>query len=419
MKHRTRTTLALASCVAVLAACSTEDPNDSGGGGGDAAGDVQTGNGVTDDTITVGILTDLSGPFAAGAQVQLTTMQGYWDQVNADGGICGRTVEIDAQDHGYDAQKAVTLYRSMSSDIVALQQVLGSPTSAAVLPLAQEDGIYLGGHGWASVALQYDVAQPPGTTYSIEAANAVDYLMDELGLAEGATIGHVYFVGDYGGDALQGAQYAAEERGVTIVPQEITPRDTDLSAQASALEQANVDAVLLSAAPGQLASLASVLGSRGLNVPIIGNTPAFNPSLLEGPAGPALLQNYYNVTSVAPYSLDEPGPQAAREMYEAAAPDAPRGWEVPLGYAQGELLANALQTACDEGDLTPEGVVAAMRTVSDLELEGLFPAPLDYTDPTQPPLRSVYVSKASAEAPGGLEVLGTVEGPSATSYTFE
>jgi ABC-type branched-subunit amino acid transport system substrate-binding protein len=346
-------------------------------------------------------------------------MQAYWDQVNADGGICERTVEIDAQDHGYDPQKAVTLYRSMSSNILALQQVLGSPTSAAVLPLAQQDGVYLGGHGWASVALQYDVAQPPGTTYSIEAANAVDYLVDELGLQEGDKVGHVYFVGDYGSDALKGAQHAAAERGLEIVPIEITPRDTDLSSQAAALQQAGVNAALLSAAPAQLASLAGVLGSLNMNIPIIGNTPAFNPSLLGTPAGPALLANYYNVTSVAPYSLDQPGPQAARELYEAADPDGAAGWEVPLGYAQGELLANAMRTACDEGDLTPEGVVTAMRTVSDLELEGLFPAALDYTDPTQPPLRSVYISRASADAEGGLEVLGTVEGPSATSYTFE
>ncbi|HEX2073448.1 MAG TPA: ABC transporter substrate-binding protein [Geodermatophilus sp.] len=417
MKHRTRTALALAGCVAVLAACSTEDPNASGGGGG-AEGDVQTGNGVTDDTITVGMLTDLSGPFAAGAAIQVTETQAYYDRLNQDGGICGRNVEVQVQDHGYDPQKAVTLYRSMAPNVIALQQVLGGPTSAAVLPLAEADGLYLGGHGWASVALEYENAQIPGTSYSIESANAVDYLVDELGLSEGDTVGVVYFVGDYGSDSLAGAQYAAEQRGLEIVPQEITPRDTDLSAQASALQQAGVSAVILGAAPGQLASLAGVLASQGMNVPIVGNTPTFGPSLLETPAGPALLENFYTVTSIAPYSHDEPGVQAARELYEAADPDGELGWEVPLAYAQAELLTTALEGACEAGDLTPEGVVAAMRETADLDTQGLFATPLDYTDPTQPPTRTVYVSRASADAPGGLEVLGTVEGPSAQSYTF-
>jgi ABC-type branched-subunit amino acid transport system substrate-binding protein len=417
MKHRTRTTLALAGCVAVLAACSTEDPNASGGGGGGAEGDVRTGNGVTDDTITVGMLTDLSGPFAAGAAVQVTQTQAYYEQLNADGGICGRTVEVDVQDHGYDPQRAVTLYRSMAPNVVALQQVLGGPTSAAVLPLAEADGLYLGGHGWASVALQYENAQIPGTTYSIESANAVDYLVDELGLAEGDKVGVVYFVGDFGSDSLAGAQYAAEQRGLEIVPQEITPRDTDLSAQASALQQEGVSAVILGAAPAQLASLAGVLAAQGLNVPIIGNTPTFGPSLLDTPAGPALLENFYTVTSIAPYSLDEPGVQAARELYQSADPEGELGWEVPLASAQAELLTAALEGACEAGDLTPEGVVTAMRETADLDTEGLYATPLDFTDPAEPPTRTVYVSRASADAEGGLEVLDTFEGPSAQSYT--
>ncbi|TYP90323.1 ABC transporter substrate-binding protein [Blastococcus xanthinilyticus] len=419
MKHRTRTVLAVASCTLALAACSTTDPDAAGTDSGDGGSDVETGAGVTDETIGIGMLTDLSGPFAAGAAVQVAETQGYWDRVNADGGICGRDIELQVQDHGYDPQKAVSLFRSMSSDVIALQQVLGGPTSAAVLPLAQQDGMYLGGHGWASVALEYENAQIPGTTYSVESANAVDYLVDELGLQEGDKIGVVYFVGDFGSDSLAGAQYAAAERGLEIVPVEITPRDTDLSAQVSALQEAGVQGVILGAAPAQLASLAGVMGSLGMDIPIIGNTPTFGPSLLETTAGPTLLENFYTTTSIAPYSSDEPGPQAAAELYEEVAPDGELGWEVPLAYAQGELLRDAIEGACEAGTLTPEGVVTAMRETSDLETQGLFATPLDYTEVTEPPTRTVYVSRADADAPGGLAVVDTFEGPSAASYGFE
>lgn len=416
MKRQTRSALSLVSCLAILAACSTEDPNASDE---TSDGDLVTGNGVTDDTITLGVLNDLSGPFAAGAAIIQQSIQAYYDDLNEDGGVCGRSVEIEVQDHGYDPQRAVTLYRSMANDVLAFPMVLGGPTSAAVLPLAEGDGIYVGGHGWASVALQYENAQTPGTTYSIESANAVDYLVDELGLSEGDSIGVVYFVGDLGGDSLAGAQYAAEERGLDLVKQEITPRDTDLSAQASALEQADVDAVILAAAPGQLASLAGVLASRGLDIPIIGNTPAFNPSLLDTPAGPTIEENFYSITSISPYNLDEPGPQAAREVYKASGADTKVvGWEVQLGYVMALLLTDAMETACEEGNLTPEGIVEAVRTVSDLDTEGLFPAPLDYTDPTQPPMRTVYISRPSSDALGGLELVTSFEGPSAKSYSF-
>ena len=105
---------------------------------------------------------------------------------------------------------------------------------------------------WAGPARrwQYENNQLPGASYSIQGANAIDYLVDELGLAEGDKVGVVYFVGDYGSDALAGAEYAADERGLTVVPQEITPAVTDLSAQASALVQEDVKAVVLGAAPG-------------------------------------------------------------------------------------------------------------------------------------------------------------------------
>jgi ABC-type branched-subunit amino acid transport system substrate-binding protein len=415
--RKTRPALvAAAACLFAVTACSTTEPEAAGGGD---SGDVETGNGVSDSTITVGVLTDLSGPFAAGAAVQVTEFQAYWDQVNADGGVCDRDVEMEVQDHAYDPQKAVSLYRSMSSDIVALQQVLGGPTSAAVLPLAQQDSVYVGGVGWASSALEYENNQLPGASYSIQGANAIDYLVDELGLAEGDSVGVVYFVGDYGSDALAGAEHAAEERGLTIVPQEITPAVTDLSAQASALVQEGVQAVVLGAAPAQLASLAGVLSSQGADVPIVGMNPTFNPALLNTPAADALLANTYSITSVAPYASDAPGVQEANTLYTEADPEGAIGWEVPLAYGQAELLKAALEDACDAGDLTPEGVVDAVAEASDVNTDGVFPDGLDYTQVGESPTRTVFVSKVSDTAEAGLEVLDDAyEGPSAQSYTF-
>jgi ABC-type branched-subunit amino acid transport system substrate-binding protein len=409
--------LSLAAAAALtLAACSTTAPSASSSSG--ASGDVKTGNGVTDSEITVGMLTDLSGPFAAGAAVQVTETKAYWDQVNAGGGICGRDVVVDVQDHGYDPQKAVTLYRSMAPDVIALQQVLGGPTSSAVLPLAEQDDVYVGGVGWAGSALKYANNQLPGASNAIEAANAIDYMVDELGVAKGAKVGVVYFAGDYGNDALAGAQHAADERGLEVVAQEITPATTDLSAQASALAQAGVAGVVLAAAPTQLASLAGVLASQGANVPIIGMNPTFNPSLLKTPAADALLANAYSITSVAPYSSDAEGVKAANDLYAKADPQGAIGWEVPLAYVQAELLKQSLDGACKAGDLTPEGVVAALRDSSSVDTQGLLPDGLDYSEVGQSPTTTVYLSKVDATAPAGLKLVDELSGPSAESFSY-
>ncbi|WP_138757864.1 ABC transporter substrate-binding protein [Modestobacter altitudinis] len=420
MKHLPRAralTLAAATALA-LAACSTTDPGESSSAGGSGSDEVETGNGVTDSEIHVGMLTDLSGPFAAGAAVQVTETKAYWDQVNADGGICDRDVVVDVQDHGYDPQKAVTLYRSMAPDVIALQQVLGGPTSAAVLPLAEQDDVYVGGVGWAGTALQYENNQLPGASNAIEAANAIDYMVDELGMAEGSKVGVVYFAGDYGGDALAGAEHAADERGVEIVAQEITSATTDLSAQASALAQAGVAGVVLAAAPTQFASLAGVLVSQGANVPIIGMNPTFNPSLLTTPAADALLANAYSITSIAPYASDSEGVKAANDLYAKADPDGAIGWEVPLAYVQAELLKQSLDGACESGNLTPEGVVAALRESSSVDTKGLLPDGLDYSQVGQSPTTTVYLSKVDANAPAGLALVDELSGPSAESFSY-
>lgn len=402
---------------------SSEDTSDDDAGTDDTtaeegddtgAAEVVTGPGITDDTITIGVLTDLSGPFAASAQLQVQIYNSYWPTQE----VCGRSVEVVVQDHGYDPQQAVSLYRSMEPDIAALQQLLGSPIIAALLPTLGEDSMYAGGMGWSSVVLPSEIAQMPGSPYAIEAASAVDYLVAEMGLGEGDVIGHLYFDGDFGGDSLAGAEYAAGEYGIEITEQVITPADQDMSSQAAAFQQAGVSAVIIGAAPAQLGSFAGVAQSIGLDVPIFTNTPAWNPTLLDGESADALVANAYQVMSIAPYGKDAPGAQAARDLYEAETPDGLQDWGVTLGYIQAELLKASLDAACEAGDLSREGIVAGMRSLSDLELDGLMAGPLSYDEVGQPPSRAVHITKVNPDVPGGLEIITSFEGETAASYEY-
>ena len=388
-----------------------------GDSGSDDAGGVKTGPGVTADTIRLGILTDLSGPFAAGIRPQVRTMQLYWNQQNADGGVCDRQVEIEVQDHGYDPQKAVSLYRSMEPNVAALMQLQGSPIIAALLPTLERDTMYAGGMGWASVVLPSEIAQMPGASYSVATANAVDFLVEEKGLSEGDSIGHLYFEGDYGEDALAGAEFAAERQGLKVVKQQVTPADNDMSSQAAAFRRAGVKAMLASTAPGQLASLVGVAKSIGLDVPIVTNMPGWNPSLLKTNSA-ASLREVYSVNSVAPYAAEEPGAQQAAELYSGKYPDGLKDWAVPLGYAQALLMHRTLEAACKSDDLSRQGIVDGMRSLEGVESDGLFPQPLSFTEVGQPPTRAVYMTQVDPDADGGLTTVDTLETESAKAYEF-
>ncbi|GAA5020204.1 hypothetical protein GCM10025734_74220 [Kitasatospora paranensis] len=144
-RQHTRAAVALAAALLVsLTACSTKGTTTST----DANGGVRTGPGVTDSTITLGELTDLSGPGAALGKSSLQAQQLYLDKVNAAGGICGRRLKLLTRDHGYDVQKAVGAYAEIQPQIAAMAQLLGSGQTTALLDTIEKDKLltFVGGN---------------------------------------------------------------------------------------------------------------------------------------------------------------------------------------------------------------------------------------------------------------------------------
>jgi ABC-type branched-subunit amino acid transport system substrate-binding protein len=400
--HRRLIAIASALCLA-LSGCSKATSGDQSAGG------VKTGVGVTAGAIKLGSLVDLTAVFAPLSKSVVQGTQLFWKQQNAAGGVCGRQVEVTVKDHGYDPQKAVSVYREISGDVLGMQTVLGSPVVSALRATIDQDNMYVGVAGWPASVLGNERLQLLGTTYDIEAISGLDFLMRTKGIKSGDKVGHVYFEGDFGENALKGSQYLAAQKGLTIVGQKIRPPDTDLSAQVAAFRTAGVKAILVSAGPTQAASAAGVAKATGLSVPIVSNGPGFTPQLLNSPAGPALIENLHVVSSMAPPSLDTPAAKQLQAAFTAEYPDAvPTQVGSVFGYTQARVTKDILQKACDNKDLTRAGVLTALHQISGLDTGGLVAGTLDYTKAGQPPSRSVYISKVDKGVPGGLVV---VEGP--------
>ncbi|MET7454080.1 ABC transporter substrate-binding protein [Streptomyces sp. NPDC005574] len=398
--HRHRTQLVAAAALALLLAgtgCSSKAGSQDGGSGADG---VKTGPGVTDRTIRLGALTDLTGPYATLGKSIVQAQQMWADETNAKGGICGRRVEIVVKDHGYDVQKAVTSYADIAPDVVALPQVIGSPVVAALLDDIERDHLLTFPQAWAASLLGKDSVQVLGTTYDVDMLAAVDFLTRTKGLTKGDTIGHVYFEGDYGANALEGSTWAAGRAGVKVVAQKIKATDTDLSAQVSALRKAKVKAILISAGPAQTASLAGVAASRGLRVPIVSSAPGFAPQLMKTPAGPAL-DAMLSVVSAAPaVSSDLPGVRRMVAAYAKKFPGSPVDSGVLSGYNAAELMGADLKKACAAGSLAREDVVAAHRAQKNADT-GLG-SPQDFSDNSRPASLETRVLRPDAKAVGGL-----------------
>jgi ABC-type branched-subunit amino acid transport system substrate-binding protein len=398
---------------ASLVACGSKGADSSSG---DSGGDIKAGPGVTDSTIKLAALTDLSGVFAPLAQPLTQANQLYWKEQNSKGGVCGRKVEIEVKDHGYDPQKAVAQYRDISADILGLQQLLGSPITAALLPTLKNDQMISLLSAWPSSLLPNENIIIVGTTYDVEMINVLDYLKSKGMLKSGDAIGHLYFEGEYGENGLKGSKYFASENDMKVVEQKIKATDEDMTGQVAAFKRAGVKAIAVTTAPTQLASVAGIAAAQGMKVPIVGNNPTYDPALLKSPAADAVKANSYISGSIAPWTLNKPGVQAVSKQFQAAYPKSVPKASVQFGWAQAEVMHEILGKACENKDLTRAGLIKAAHELSGVDTNGLIAGTLDYTQDGQPPTRSVYIARP-ADVPGGLKALpGTFESDTAKSY---
>jgi ABC-type branched-subunit amino acid transport system substrate-binding protein len=406
--------LTAALALATASGCGSKGSQNGGGGSGSSGGgSIKTGPGVTDKKITLGVLTDLSGVFAPLAQPLTQANQLYWKQQNAKGGVCRRTVDLIVKDHGYDPQKAVVQYRDMAPKVAGLQQLLGSPITAALLPTLKSDHMISLLSAWPSSLLGNDFVIEIGAPYDIELINALDYLKQKGKIKSGDKIGHVYYEGEYGENGLKGTKFYASKNGMTVVEQKIQPTDEDMSGQVAAFKRAGVNVIAVTTGPKQLASLAGIAASQGLNVPIVGNNPTFDPAVMASPAAKALKANAYVAGSISPFSLGMPKVKEVGDQYLQAYG---KKNAKQFGYAQAQVMYEILNKACSNKDLSREGIIKAAHQLSGVDTGGLVAGTLDYTKLGQPSSRSVYLARP-ADVTGGLQPLeGTFESDTAKSY---
>jgi ABC-type branched-subunit amino acid transport system substrate-binding protein len=416
-RRATTGVMSAAFAVALLASgCATTKPGSSTPSTGTK---LETGPGVTDTTITLGVLTDRTGPFAGAGKGLELGRKLFWDAQNAKGGVCDRKVEFTLKDHAYKTDQAVTTYAQIKDNVLALDELLGSPEIAALADTIKEDKMLTLAASWSSSLLVNPFVIISGTTYDVEMINGIAWLMQSKGLAKGDKVGHIYLEGDYGGNALSGSKAAATEFGLTIVDSKIKATDTDLTAQVTALKNQGVKYVLLTGSSAQTASAVSVAEANGFDMTFLGSNPTFSPALLAGPAKAALEKRYFSVGSTAPFTSTAPGPTKLRTEFTSKYPDQAKSASafIVYGYAQGVIMFKILEAACKAGALTRAGMLKAFQSLTNVDTEGLVAA-LDYSKPGQIPARKVYVVKPDATAAGGLsQVQDLFAAPFATSYT--
>ncbi|HSF87108.1 MAG TPA: ABC transporter substrate-binding protein [Acidimicrobiia bacterium] len=362
------------------------------------AGEILTDVGVDLEagTITVGLLSDLSGPFAGLVSAIVAGQEAYWAYVNANGGIEGLEVVLEVRDTNYEVPAHVELYAELKDQVVAFGHSTGSPHTVAIYEDLVADGVLAIPLTWYSgwTAPFQDNTMHHGSPYCIEAMNTIDYVVNETGAQ---TIAIASLPGDYGLDSAAGAALAAEALGLEVVYDgsgQIIPGE-DAKPIADAIVAANPDMVFVTATSGTFAPLYAAAIAQGFEKPWAGASPTYTPAYLASDFAAQFERDWWGSTYSLPWGADTPGNQLVRDVMEAAGA-APLDYYAE-GFIEAQILEAALRAAYASGDMTQAGVLAAAKSLESVDFGGLAPAERYTGTPDEQINRQTVIYRTSIE----------------------
>ena len=402
--------VALASALA-LAGCSMAAPSGTQAEPKDLTTDV----GVTRAEITLGALTEYSGPFKDLGIGVVHGQQVWVKETNTAGGICGRKIKLEIRDDEDDVSKAKTQYAALEPTVLGFMQILGSSVTTALSQSLIDNETTAIVLSRSSDLLSNPYVIIPATTYDVEMINALSYLMEQGKIHDGDTVGHLWLDGEYGTNGLRGAKYFAQRHHLTLRDAKVTTTSDMRRFVAAFAGAPRVTAIALSTTPDQTAAALTANQQLRLNVPMIGNSAAFSPQLLFGPAAGAL-GNLSVMESSVPFSAVAPRAQHVAEAYRQAGYLQLPNSGVPYGYAIGKIWGQLLKRACTNGNMSRSGIQEALLQSTNITTDGLV-ADLNFTKPGSPASREASVDVPDAAALGGLrEVKPLFVAPDAQGY---
>ncbi|MGB9802883.1 ABC transporter substrate-binding protein [Desulfofundulus sp.] len=258
--------------IALVAGCGGQ----TGTGGGDNKG------GASGDTIKIGFMGALTGNEASYGIETLKGMKMAAEDLNKEGGVLGKKIEIVESDHGSKQTEAASVVQKMiSKDRVVA--IVGDPTTGKTklaAPICQQNKVVLlsaGAVGPGVVELGDYIFRD--TLLDAVAAPAVtDYLVNKLGWKKVAIVTSTN--NDYSVGLTKIFEGALARHNAQIVDREsIQDGDQDFSAQVTRIKQAGPDGIIFTGYYTEGGLFMKEVRKQGLNLKMAGGDGLLSPVL--------------------------------------------------------------------------------------------------------------------------------------------
>jgi ABC-type branched-subunit amino acid transport system substrate-binding protein len=312
--------------------------------------------GVTATSVTFGTHQPLTGPAAPGYSEIAPASQAFFDYLNAQGGINGRSIHLIIKNDEYNPTKTVSVVHELvlNEKVFGIFEGLGTPTHTKVVGFLNSSKIPDMFVASGCACWDNGTAQPWTfgwqTNYTIEGKILGQYIKQHFA---GKKVGVFYQDDDFGMGGLEGIKDEVPASSI-VSTQPYQSGVTNVAPQITALKAAGAEVVVDFTVPiytalGQLTSF--TLGYKPqLVVSNVGIDPTTVGGLLKtfskGKAGTELIEGAIT-DGYLPSSSDLSNPWIAlfkkvRDQYD---PSAPFDGNVEYGMANAYTLAQSLELA--------------------------------------------------------------------------
>ncbi|WP_341393622.1 ABC transporter substrate-binding protein [Arthrobacter sp. G119Y2] len=402
----TAATLALAGC--------------GSSGGGDSPAAAEDVPGITDTTVSIGTHQPLTGPAASGYATISPATKAYFDYVNANGGVNGRTIEYTVKDDGYNPATTQSVVREMvlQDEVFAILGGLGTPPHSSVLDFLNDNEVpdlfvASGSPTWNQPE-DYPYTYGFMQDYDTEAKGLATYVQEEFPDATYCLFGQD---DDFGADFKTGLESALGS-GALASSQVYSTANTDVAAQISAMQAAGCEVNFLASINGFSAQAIGTAAKLGYFPKWAASSAGGDYNTLSSYLGEnteKLLEGFISANYL-PAASDTEDEWTAKfaEINEEYNQGAEFDGNTIFGMSIAYLFVEALQEAGENP--TRESLLTALESG---DVKGNGHVPLDFSTDSHAGYSGGMITVVSGGVQSYVGTPYTAEGDSVSPYTEE
>ncbi|GGA26614.1 ABC transporter substrate-binding protein [Psychrobacillus lasiicapitis] len=390
--------LASSLLVGMLAGCGAGEEGSSSKGG-----ESSSANGG--ETIKIGANLELSGAVASYGTSEADAIDLAVEEINADGGIDGKKIELIKVDNKSDAAEATSAAIKLTSQdkVVAIIGAATSGASVAQVQIATDTKTpMISPSGTSTTVTVGDDGKVNPFTFRtafidpFQGTVAANFASNELKVKTAAV--YADNASDYAKGLAASFIKDFEAAGGTIVAEEsYVAKDTDFRSTLTRIKSSNPEFVFIPGYYEEVGLIVKQARELGINVPLMGADGWDSPTIVDL-AGADALNNTFIITA---YSADDPDGKAKAfaESFNKKYGKEPNSFNA-LGYDSVYLLKDAIERA---GSTDGTKIKEAIEATDQLELvTGLYSV-----DENHHPIKSAVI----IEFVDGKQVFNTKVNP--------